>query len=1126
MQKKHNDKHLLTDNLGKVHSPEEIEGVVVAKSVKSIRDSEAKSPAYESEENIIDFVIEDKDRAKKTYAHEDNEKVKSLKKLKKENGFSFKKVLKGLSIFAIILTVLGIIGATVLGAVLINYYIKAEDISKETLKPGQSSIVYFADGNTEFFRYGGNENREVVKLSEIPKQMQWAVIALEQKDFYKEDLPLKSLVRAITNCAGKAATTFSVSKCESGASGIAQQLYKNVTGKNDQSLERKIRELFAAQKLIQNNSKDQILELYLNWVSYGPTFNGVQVASKEYFNKPISQISIPQACLLASMPQRPTDFGLGIRARANPDSANYKFWLALQDRKNTCLENLYNYDIQGTGEKLITSQAQLDELKKQDLGFNFSEKTRKYPHWQEYVQTELAKIFPNPEDLNKGGLKIVTTLDPAKQDGVDEIMKRRCQFVNQKFINAGAGVDANAAMVALDAPTGNIVAMVGSCDYYDTARDGNNNAVTSTVGLTPGSTFKPYDYLAAIEKGFNPSTVLLDIKTNFNPKDQAPYEPDNFDKSFRGPVTFAYALQNSLNIPAIKAAVISAGAGNGDPASGMNEVNKIVENLGLKYTDNPDVTNPTHCRTYASTAIGACPVNMLSHAVGFNTLSQDGNLRTARPFLSITVDHKDMDKALVDAENAKIAAQLDNIYPKKDASVNPISVRLLNTMITDNNLRTFSNRTSDGLVIPNWIGKIAGKTGTSTGAENRVKNVWTAGYTKKYTVVVWAGNMKGETLKNNNSLIGGEAVAAPIWNEIMQYLHKDIDPNDASNTFSTEGLVKGNAQCPAGTSGGGRCANEWMSQDGLNLLNKYKAIASNNSFDVNKSNIYEFRNEVLSYDRTVNKLDGKLVRADVSFPSEMLEQKSCSVAPSAFPQNDGWARSGYATDLSCNQFTDIDPSQLAINVTTLPVLENDTAAPDIINVMGQSQIPQINFPHVELRIDGESVAIGANTVNYSAANNLLQGKKNVTILAVDQFGRRVEKTFSNIDFHFSAKEMSETDLESISVVCGSRELQAGQTYSCSFALPQGKVMPNRPVTLVIGNSADSNPCKLQVNTNIVNCSNFKIPKNIPSQKLPILIRIGTSTIPYPTATTHNFAKSNGLLPRIFPYPKSQNVRNP
>ena len=1081
--------------LGATQLSDNIDGVVVAKSARTIKQEVIDETLQKKNEKIIDFVIGDvvdapsKKRgwfSKKVAKKTDEEG--SLSSLKKRHAFSWGRLARGVGIAALVLGIIGVIGASVAAAVLLDYYNKAPSISDELLKPGESSIVYLADGKTELFRYGGNENREVVKLEQVPKQMQWAVIALEQKDFYKEDLPLKSLLRAITDCAGKAATTFSTDKCESGASGLAQQLYKNVTGDKKLDTSRKLRELFAAYKLLQNNSKDRILELYLNWVSYGSTINGVQVAAQQYFGKDIKDVTIAQACLIASMPQSPGSYNQGIYARTNPDAPNYKNWLRLEDRKNTCLDNLYNYDISGNGEKLIKSQEELDTLKKQDLAFIDVKKDRKYPHWQDYIKSELSKIFENEDDLNKGGLKIVTTIDPRIQDGLDAIMNEECPKINEKYLNASAGVDANAASVVLDGPTGNIVGMVGSCNYYDTTRAGQVNAVTSEKGLTPGSTFKPYDYVAALSKGFNPSTVLINKVTDFG----GGYKPTNFGNfGAGGLVTFAYSLQNSLNIPALKSAILAAGEGTGDVAAGMAQVVKTSQAMGVKYGDNPDpASGDEHCRDNLTTAIGACPIQMLSHAAGFNTLAQDGNLRTPTPFVSISSPVKDRDLPVIEADNARYKAKLDEVYLKKDAAIDPLAARMLNSIITDNSLRNFG-QTENGLIIPQWLGKIAGKTGTSTaGLKNRVQNVWTGGYTKKYTAVVWSGDMKGNTLQNDSSAIGGEAVAMPVWNRIMRFLHEGIDPADPINTFSTEGLVKGNALCPPSTFGSKRCASEWMSPDAQNKLNNYKALATKPDFDVFKSTIFEFRNESIAFIKTVNKIDGKMIKKD-TFPAELVEEKNCGITPSAFPLNPAWRATGSGQDPACTEESPIDPSKLAIGISAIPSLASDSSISPQITVKGETQVPGVVFPKVEIRVDGVVVTSGENVVNFTANGSGIQGKKTVVIAATDQFGRSIEQTYSNVEFNFGPKMFAESDISAVnSVVCfPSNSFTRGVPgYSCSFAFPSDRKQPDGGIYMAIANSSGS-PCNSNGSQTSMTCL-LNIPLNAPTGQQFIKLRIG------------------------------------
>jgi membrane peptidoglycan carboxypeptidase len=951
-----------------------------------------------------------------------NPKSEHVKDLKKKFGFSRGRILRGLLISFMVFLGLGILSVGVLAVVGVNYYNSLPTISETDLRASEISVVYYKDGKTELTRYTGNQNRINVPLKDISQNMQYAIVALEQENFYKEGLPIWNLAGALRDCALKAGKN-----CR-GASGLAQQLVKNVTGNDAATTERKIKELFLAQKLISSKSNDELLELYLNWVSFGKTIAGVEVAANSYFGKSAKDLTIPESCLIASMAKDPVNYENGIDARLLTESAKYAGYTELISRKNTCIEKLATLDLKNDGVKIVKSKEDTQELSKQELAFIDRKKDKKYPAWQDFVDSQLRNIFTD-EELNKGGYKIVTSLDPLVQDSIEAIVQaQRSNF--EQYAN-------NAAAVVLDGPTGQIVAMVGSKDYNDTAIDGQVNVVTNA--RQAGSSFKPYVIANSLLQGFNPSTVINDTETDFG----GGYKPKNFSKINYGLVTIASSLQNSLNVPLLKAAVFGAGIGNGDPYAGMKNVVATAEAMGVKYGDNPDETSLEHCRTLLSSAIGACPINMLSHATGFNTMGQDGTLRTATPFVEITAVAKGRTQEEADALSAEIKKKLGEVYPVKEASIKPEVARQMQNIMADTALRglvygSVANQDT-GLFIPDWKGKIGAKTGTSTKENGDASDTWTAGYTKKYTAAIWVGNTKGEAIK---CCAIGESLAMPIWNKIMRKMHENLNPADYA--FSTEGLTKQNLSCPSGVWGPARtrCGDEWLTQEQIQKIKDFQKLSVNPAFNYLKSNIFEFRNEAFSVKRFFSKIDKKLVDS-TKYPAELVEENFCTYIPSGFPENNGWNKGGSykAPDgYNCKDFTDLDPTKIDVTITSNVASNANT--PPTITVNVTTLTPSITIQKTSIKIDGNEVASAAGpAVSYASSTSGLDGNKSVVISTLDSLNRTKDVTFVNVKFANAPQPLTDGDISSITTgTCTNNTGTSGGT--CSFVLPSNKIFPS------------------------------------------------------------------------------------
>ncbi len=859
----------------------------------------------------------------------------NIKDLRKNFGFSWKRFGRKSLVAGLVVILLLVVSTTTVSAVLIDIWNTTPSIDDLERDPNQSSVVYARDGKTKIFEFYQEERREVVSLclqnepietqpNCIPTEMQLAIVALEDENFHDNELgiPWRNIAGAGFKCF-----TSVGDECR-GASGLSQQLIKNITEDDDRSVDRKIRELFTAVQLNENTSTTEILDKYLNWVPFGRNAYGVQQASRSYFNKDIKDINIIEACYLSSMVQQTSYFEGGVRrigdaniqisngllgienvdetvvenvdgqeiaVNVNADDSALTAARDLEFRKNVCLQKLEEKEFpleNGVRGKYIESKDQLLSLQttpvvsttdeaagqvartENKVAFVTLPVSDPYPHFREYITKELTKFISETE-LYEEGYDIITTLDPQIQQDVTQIVAESEPQITRFEAN-------NASAVVVDGPTGQVVAMVGSLAYNRADIDGKVNIATSAQ--QPGSSIKPYIYAAAFRNGFNPGTMINDMQTNWGS-----YTPKNFDNRFRGPVSMRRALQGSLNIPAVKTLFLV----NDDPAS--NQASKLdtffnyTESMGVVFpcvegASNPDrfgvknagvetcapneikgvtaedVKNAYRGRCFIASALGGCEVTLLSHTTGINTFLQEGNLRTATPFISIKKKKGGEDVYL------KKQSSATPVYPVKDADEeNKLIARQVTQVMSDYSSRAAefgSSRTLLELKDKRW--KVAAKTGTSNGP----RDLWTVGGTPYYSISVWVGRTdNGAMASNVSSSIG----AAPVWNRIMEYMHNGKEVKN----FSTEGLTRvfvnsrtglnnntpadpnqpAEPQRPTGSV-------EYLTKKQIEQLNKKTGVvALATPAEVEKykaQSIFENRSTVLPASYFVNKADGKL----------------------------------------------------------------------------------------------------------------------------------------------------------------------------------------------------------------------------------------------------------------------------
>lgn len=568
----------------------------------------------------------------------------------------------------------------------------------------ESTKIYDRTGTVLLYEIHGEEKRTVIPFEAIPDAVKQATIAIEDANFYSHrGIDIRGIMRALY-------VDITAQGIHQGGSTITQQLVKKTLVGEDRTLIRKIREAILAILLETKAPKDEILALYLNQIPYGSNAYGIEAAAETFFGTSAKNLTLAQAATLAALPNAPSYY--------SPYGSHREELLA---RKNMVLDRMQK---QG----YITAE-EAERAKKEELTFISPKRNILAPHFVMYVREYLHDNY-DETTVENGGLKITTTLDWDIQQKAEKAIKEGGDR-NEKLTGAK-----NASLVALDPKTGQILAMVGSRDYWNTENDGNVNV--STRPRQPGSSFKPFAYVTAFAKGYTPETVLFDVKTEFNPgcnPDFTPgprvnekdcYHPGNYDGTFRGPVTLRQSLQQSLNIPSVKTLYLA----------GIEDTIRTAESLGIS-------TLKDRSRFGLSLVLGGGEVKLLELVNAYGAFAQEG---TFNPRTAILKIEDPRGKVLEEFKQNPIAA------------LDPEAARTLNSVMTDNEARIPIFARESSLYFPDRM--VAAKTGTTQ--ENR--DAWTVGYTPSLAAGVWVGNNDNTPMKQNTA---GVMAAAPIWKKFM-----------------------------------------------------------------------------------------------------------------------------------------------------------------------------------------------------------------------------------------------------------------------------------------------------------------------------------------------------------------------
>ncbi len=569
---------------------------------------------------------------------------------------------------------------------------------------GQSAKIYDRTGTILLYDLSQKVRRSIVPLDKIDKNIVNATIAIEDADFYNHSgIKIKSIFRA-------AFRNLQSGGYSEGGSTITQQVIKNSLLTKEKTITRKIKEIFLAIKLEKTATKEEIISLYLNNSPYGGNIYGVEEASQLFFGKHAEKLSLAEAAVLASLPKAPSTY--------NPYIGKKDLLMA---RKDLVLEKMFEYGMITKTEK---EDAQKETLVFQPRNLG----SIKAAHFVMYIKDQLEEKY-GAKKLAEGGFTVISTIDYEIQKKVEDIVFDYVKTNQKKFIAE------NGSVVVIDPKTGQILALVGSRDYFDQEIDGNYNIATAK--RQPGSSFKPFVFATAFNEGFTDKTVLFDTPTEFSASctpDHVPkvtgatcYNPQNYEGGFKGPMSIRMALGASRNIPAVKAAYLT----------GVNDIIKTATDMG--------VTGLKDINQYGlSIALGAADVSLLDMTGAYAVFANDGVKNKIEGILTIK-DSKD--NILYESEPTP-----SRVIPEQTA-------RLMNDILSDPIAR-------NSIFVRSYFkdNVVALKTGTT----NNSRDAWMLGYTPTIAVGAWMGNNDNRPMNQ----VASALIVGPMWKKIMDELLK------------------------------------------------------------------------------------------------------------------------------------------------------------------------------------------------------------------------------------------------------------------------------------------------------------------------------------------------------------------
>jgi membrane peptidoglycan carboxypeptidase len=563
-------------------------------------------------------------------------------------------------------------------------------------------------------------DREYMTLDQIPQHCIDATVALEDKTFWENPgFDPEGIARAFwQNLQGVGIQ---------GGSSITQQLIKNIIIDPEERIQlsyaRKIKEVILATEITRRYEKPQILEWYLNTNHYANLAYGIQAAAQVYFQKPASELSLAECAMLVPIPQYPL-----LNPIDRPEEA--------KNRQKLVLESLVR-DGYITQPEANAAFAEPLDIKPIQERFDILA-----PHFSIYVRKQLEEMF-GPDLVYRGGLKVYTTLDLDLNNEAERIAREQVAKLMEEGHNAS-----NACVVALRPKTGEILAMVGSIDYWSEEIDGNVNVCVADPGRQPGSSFKPFTYATAFaQKALTPATMVMDVRRSFPDPPNPPYVPENYDREYHGSVRLRQALARSYNIPAVWT-LEQAGVRNViNTAHRMGITTLSGDFYGLALTLGGGEVKPLDMAYSFSVfanmgTMAGQPVPPERQRPGFRTLDPVSILRVEDPAGNILWQYS---------------------QPETQQVLDPALAYLMADILSDNDARAVAFGRNSALYFEDR--RVAAKTGTT----NDFRDNWTIGFAPQVAVAVWVGNNDNEAMKDVTGLSG----AAPIWHDVMAYYLRD-----------------------------------------------------------------------------------------------------------------------------------------------------------------------------------------------------------------------------------------------------------------------------------------------------------------------------------------------------------------
>ena len=606
----------------------------------------------------------------------------------------------------------------------------------------QSTKIYDRTGEVVLYEIYGEEKRTLVSLDKIPEYLKQAVIVTEDANFYQHfGIDINGIARSIL-------INFRIKEPIYGGSTIPQQLIRSTFFGTEKTIERKVREIILALELDRRYPKEQILEWYLNQVPFGSNSYGVEAASQTYFGKSVSDISLPEAALLAALIQAPS--------RLSPYGSHQD---ELIGRKNYVLDRMKAEGF------LIEEQSK--EYKETEIVFVEKPVRILAPYFTLWVKQQIEEKY-SEESLRKDGLKIYTTLDWEMQQFAEKTVEEGAE--RNKAYNTY-----NAGLVAISPKTGEVLAMtVGTGDYYaasypencvsgvDCLFDPKFNVVVGTKnnpGRQPGSAFKPFIYATAFKKGYNASTTVTDQETNFGVWGDKEYMPQNYDGKYRGLVTLRQALSQSLNVPSIKVLYL-AGTENKIESLTVNNfigqesvfVEGLKESIETAKTMGITTLNKPLSSYGPSIVLGSGEVRLLDITSAYGVFAAEGLSVPPVSILKI-VDSK----GNIIEENKKTQKR---VLSKEVA-------RMINDILSDNQSRIPMFGPYSHLYFEGY--QVAAKTGTT----QDYRDGWTIGYTPSISVGVWVGNNNNEPMLKRPAVSSAGAIFHGFLEKILPTLPQE-----------------------------------------------------------------------------------------------------------------------------------------------------------------------------------------------------------------------------------------------------------------------------------------------------------------------------------------------------------------